>query len=179
MERRNGKLIVSKAGGTASKGSKTYKLSVPSSWIDKMMPDKSKRDIELMFDGTTIYMQSLKTPEEFAAQKVKIGHDVRKIKFYDKDKLCTLIYADFTDKTLAAENYSDNVVKTAFGNNSVPIWTDFEQFLSERCIPKERAGIREYLETIGVDKYNPFEIIKKTGGKMAEDSQWIEVEVMQ
>ena len=49
-------------------------------------------------------------------------------------------------------------------------------FLEERCIPKERDGIREYLEAIGLNEYDPLEIIKKTKGKMAEDDQWIETE---
>ena len=65
-----------------------------------------------------------------------------------------------------------------FGNNFNPLWTDFEDFLRERCISKDRSGIREYLEAIGLDEYNPFEIIKKTKGRMAEDNQWIRVEVV-
>ena len=69
-----------------------------------------------------------------------------------------------------------NQSKTAFGNNKLPTWEDFMNFLEERCIPKERSGIREYLEAIGVAEYNPLEIIKKTKGKMAEDKQWIEIE---
>jgi hypothetical protein len=36
--------------------------------------------------------------------------------------------------------------------------------------------LREYLEVIGVGEYNPIEIIKKTGGRMAEDNQWLDME---
>ena len=39
-----------------------------------------------------------------------------------------------------------------------------------------RAGLREYLETIGVDRYDPLEIIRKTQGRMAEDDLWLTVE---
>ena len=35
---------------------------------------------------------------------------------------------------------------------------------------------REYLETIGVDHYDPLEIIQKTQGRMAEDAIWLTVE---
>lgn len=42
----------------------------------------------------------------------------------------------------------------------MPSWLDFLNFLEERCIPRDRAGLREYLETIGVDEYDPIEIIK-------------------
>jgi len=50
--------------------------------------------------------------------------------------------------------------------------------LEERCIPRGRVGLREYLEIIGLDEYDPWEIVKKTQGRMAEDQQWIEIEVL-
>ena len=48
--------------------------------------------------------------------------------------------------------------------------------MESRCIPRTRAGLREYLETIGVDHYDPPEIIRKTQGRMAEDTIWLTVE---
>ena len=101
------------------------------------------------------------------------------ISFYNEDILCTKICADFTDKTLSSENYTENIVKTAFGNNPAPTWSDLENFLEKRCVPRSRSGIREYLETIGVESYEPLKIIKKTEGRMAEDNQWIKLEVIQ
>jgi len=105
-------------------------------------------------------------------------HDMRLIEFFDDDKLCTTIHADFTDETLMVENYVDNPVKTAFGNNALPTWEDFHAFLEERCIPRERAGLQEYLKVICVGEYNPIEIIGKTGGCMAEDNQWLKIEAL-
>ena len=176
MEHRIGKIIVSATGGTASNGSKTYKVSIPSAWVKEMGLDESNRTIELMFDGDGIYITSEKSIEEFVSQKKNINHNLKKLSFYDSKELCTVIYADFTDKTLKAENHTDDMVKTAFGNNTLPTWEDFMNFLEERCVPKERSGIREYLEAIGVSEYNPLEIIQKTKGRMAEDKQWIEIE---
>ncbi|MCH5185673.1 MAG: hypothetical protein J1F64_06060 [Oscillospiraceae bacterium] len=114
--------------------------------------------------------------QEFVSQRKAMGHDLKKLSFYDGNELCTVIYADFTDKILKAENYTNDIITTAFGNNKRPVWEDFMNFLEERCIPKERDGIREYLDAIGVAEYEPMEIIKKTKGKMAEDNQWIETE---
>ncbi len=176
MEHRTGKIIVSSAGGTAAKGAKTYKVSISSLWIKEMGLDENKRNVELMFDGYVIYITAEKSIEEFVSQKKNMGHSLKKLSFYDNKELCTVIYADFTDKTLKVQNYIDDIVKTAFGNNKIPTWEEFMVFLEERCIPKERSGIREYLEAIGVAEYNPLEIIKKTKGKMAEDNQWIEIE---
>lgn len=175
MEHRTGKIIVSSAGGTAAAGSKTYKISIPSLWIKEMGLDENKRNVEIMFDGNGVYITAEKSIEEFVSQKRAMGHNLKKLRFYDDKELCTVIYADFTDKTLKAENHTEDIVKTAFGNNTIPTWEDFMNFLGERCISKERSGIREYLETIGVAEYNPLEIIQKTKGKMAEDKQWIEI----
>lgn len=176
MEYRTGKVIASAAGGTAASGSKTYKVSIPSLWIKEMGLNESKRNIELMFDGHCIYITAEKTIEEFVSQKKTMGHNLKKLSFYDDNELCSIICADFTDETLKVQNYTDDIVKTAFGNNKLPTWEDFIDFLEERCIPKKRSGIREYLEAIGVAEYNPLEIIKKTKGKMAEDKQWIDIE---
>ena len=178
MEKRKAKVIIGAAGGTAHKGSKTYKVSLPSAWINELSLNEDNRDIELVFDGEKIVLQPVKTIDSFKKEKMNLDHDVGEINFFDKTGLCTFICADFTDKTLVAENYTDNIVKTAFGNNDCPDWNDFISFLEEHCLPKSRAGIREYLEAIGVSEYDPMEIIKKTAGRMAEDYQWIEMEAV-
>ena len=117
--------------------------------------------------------------EQFKTQKRAQGHEVWRLAFYDAGLLSTTIYADFSDETLAAENHIENPVKTAFGNNLSPSWADFQAFLAERCIPAQRAGLREYLTAIGLDEYVPMEIIKKTQGRMAEDDQWLEMEAVE
>ena len=177
MERRQGKIIIGTSGGTASKNSKTYKISLPSSWVNEMMGDGS-REVELSFDGNSIIISASIQPSEYAERKLRMNHQVYKISYYDADKLCTLIYADFTDKTVKHENYTDNIIKTAFGTNKLPTWDDFQYFLKERCISADRAGLREYLGTIGLYEYEPFEIVKRTQGRMAEDKQWLTIEKM-
>lgn len=91
--------------------------------------------------------------------------------FFDGDRLCSVIYADFTEKQVRADNYTENIVKTAFGRNSTPSWDDFREFLKERCIPGSRSGLNEYLETIGADSSDPLDILPITKGRMAEDDQ--------
>ena len=114
--------------------------------------------------------------ESFITEKKQCGHDVKLLKFYDSDTLCTVIAADFTDKTLVCKNYVSNFVKTAFGNNHTPDWNDFDYFLRERCIPETRDGLNIYLEQIGVSEFDPFEIILVTKGRMAKNKQHLEVE---
>ncbi len=177
MERRIAKLIVGKAGGTAGKESKTYKVSVPSKWVVELGLTDSK--MEIAFDGERIIISPHLSMEKFLVNKKSLGHKLVKFEFFDGDILCTKIIADYTDETLSVENTTGHIVKTAFGKNEVPTWKDFQNFLEERCVPRSRSGIREYLEAIGVEEYNPIEIIKKTSGRMAEDNQWIKLEVIQ
>ncbi len=178
MEKRIGNIIIQTPGGTAAKGSSTYKVSLPSSWIKELGIAAEKRQVELCFDGKTITISKRLTLSEFILQKSKAGHALLQFFYYDGDILCSLVAADFTDQTLCTENYVSDVIKTAFGNNEVPTWNDFQNFLEERCIPRARAGLREYLEALDLDEYDPLEIIKKTSGRMAEDNQWIKTKVI-
>ena len=177
MARRIAKLIVGKAGGTAGKDSKTYKVSLPSKWVAELGLADSK--MEISFDGVRIMISPHLSMDEFIEKKKTLGHKLMIFKFYDGEVLCTKIIADFTDESLSVENVTENIVKTAFGKNETPTWNDFLNFLEERCLPRSRSGIREYLETIGVEEYDPLEIIKKTNGRMAEDNQWLKLEVIE
>lgn len=178
MEKRTAKINISAAGGTASKGAKTYKLTLPTAWVAALGVNGEHREVELSFDGKSITISRRLAAQEFSEQKRSQGHEVRRLCFYDNERLCTTIYADFTDKTLTVENHSNDPIKTAFGNNPLPDWADFQAFLQDRCIPKERAGLREYLEALNIAEYDPLEIIEETGGRMAEDNQWLKMEIM-
>lgn len=169
-------MIVGTAGGTAGKGAKTYKVSIPSAWVAAMGIDDSKKEIELQFDGQQITIKKKLSGKEFAEQKRALQHDVKCLRYFNGDVLCTVIYADFTDKTLAVENHTDALVKTAFGKNELPTWDDLTSFLEERCVPRQREGLQSYLESLGLDHYDPLDIIRRTGGRMAEDQQWLAVE---
>lgn len=138
METRTARLSVGHSGGTAGAGSRNYKVTLPTKWIERLGLGVNNREMELALDG---------------------------------DRLCSVIYADFTEKQVRADNYTENIVKTAFGRNSTPSWDDFREFLKERCIPGSRSGLNEYLETIGADSSDPLDILPITKGRMAEDDQ--------
>lgn len=178
METRLAKVNISNAGGTSAKGSKTYKVTLPNSWVKELGIGLDNREIELSFTGNQIIISPKTTEEDFMTLKKKEGHDLRILRYYHEDTLCTTIYTDFSDKTIRIKNHVDDPVILAFGNKMYPSWDDLQLFLEERCIPRERDGLREYLEAIGVCSYDPYEIILKTKGHMAEDKQWIDVEVI-
>ena len=171
MEKRGGRIITGRAGGTAGKNAMTYKVSLPSAWVREMGLSGEERQIELSFDGQRIIL----SPRQTSMEPIP-GHRVARLKYYDGERLCSTILADYTEQHVWAENFCADPVKTAFGRNAAPTWQGYEAFLAERCIPRSRAGLREYLEAIGVSEYDPLTIIRKTAGRMAEDDQWLTVE---
>ena len=118
MEKCTAKVNISAAGGTAAKGSRTCKVTLPTTWLESMGISESHRELELSFDGEQI---TLSRPDAVS----DAGHDVRTFRFYDGQRLCTTIRADFTARTVSVENYVADPVKTAFGNNPHPTWADF------------------------------------------------------
>ena len=122
-----------------------HKVTLPSRWLRAMGITDEEREVELTFDQNRIVITKVVTIEEFISEKKAQSHCVKKLKFWNSKTLCTTIAVDFTDHTLCVENHT------------------------------RREGIREYLETLGLDEYDPWEIVKRTRGRMAEDQQWIEV----
>ena len=176
METRTGNLIISTSGGTAGGSANNYKISLPSTWVKEMGLDTENRQMELSFDGTSITITRKLSFFEFLEAYRQTGHKLLLISCYSGPLLCARIAADETVKKIRVENLVSDFLKLPFGNNQNPSWEDYLYFLESRCIPRTRAGLREYLETSGVDHYDPLEIIQKTQGRMAEDAIWLTVE---
>lgn len=134
------------------------------------------RQVELSFDGTTITIARKQSLQEFLEANRHTGHKLYLLCCYSGGTLCAKIAADETAQKVCLENPVTDYLKLPFGNNQFPSWEDYLHFLEDRCIPRSRVGLREYLEAIGVDSYAPLEIIQKTQGRMAEDDLWLTVE---
>ena len=115
MEKRIGNVIIQTPGGTASKNSSTYKVSLPSAWIKEMGITDSDRQIELTFDGTAITISKKLSLDEFISSGRSEGHKIYLLSYYDDQTLCSKIAADYTSKTLC------------FDISSVP-WIEFTSF---------------------------------------------------
>ena len=176
METRTANLIIGTSGGTAGGNATNYKLALPSTWIKEMGLAPEQRQVELRFDGTSIVITRKLSFAEFLEASRHAGHKVLLLSCYSEDTLCARVAADETGETLHVENLATDYLKLPFGNNPNPSWADYQHFLENRCIPKTRAGLQEYLETIGLDSYEPLEIIRTTQGRMAEDDLWLTVE---
>lgn len=58
MEIRELKISANISGGTAAAGAKTYRITLPSSWVKKMDLDHADAKAEVVFDGTKHYHSS-------------------------------------------------------------------------------------------------------------------------
>lgn len=94
--------------------------------------------------------------------------------FMDNNGICTIITVDFQNETVQIENKTDFLLHRAFGIKENPTWTDFEEFLEERCFPSTRDKMKLVLKDMEIDHYDCLTIIRKTQGRMADDTQWIE-----
>ena len=117
MEIRELKISANASGGTAAAGAKTYRITLPSSWVKKMDLDHADAKAEVVFDGTSIIIRP-KAAEDillFQSQALKAGHQVVRYEYFDKETLCSTILCDFTEKILRVINHTDRILKTAFG----------------------------------------------------------------
>ena len=114
MEQRTAKVSISSAGGTASQSSKTCKVTLPTTWLEAMGITAEQRDLVLSFDGKAITLSRRVSGPDFALQQRRLGHDVRILRLYDGEELCSSIYADMTGQLVVVENQEISTIKTAF-----------------------------------------------------------------
>ena len=122
-----------------------------------------------------IHKASAMDYDAFRMEAKKKKHPLTVLYFYYEDTLCTKICADYQTKKVAIQNETKDVLRRAFGVEAYPTWTDYMDFLRERCVPETRDGISFYLKELGLEVYEPLEIIRKTEGRMAEDNHWIRI----
>jgi len=114
-------------------------------WVQEMGLDSENRQMELSFDGTSITIIKKLSFSEFLEANRQTGHKLFPISCYSGSVLCVRIVADETAKKLRVENIVSDFLKLPFGNSQNPSWEDYLHFLESRCIPRTRAGLREYL----------------------------------
>ena len=93
-----------------------------------------------------------------------------------KQKICTLIDVDDVKRIVKIKNFNSNILFTAFGVNLNPSYDDYMEFLESRCFPRTRDKMKLILNELNIPFYDPYMIVEKTQGRMAEDDFWIKIE---
>lgn len=90
--------------------------------------------------------------------------------------ISTVIDVDMMNRKVSFKNYTDKLILRAFGNREEVTYEEYEEFLESRCFPKTRDKLKIELEVLGLRSYDPFSIIRKTQGRMAEDDCYLLIE---
>ena len=91
------------------------------------------------------------------------------------DDILTSILVDFLREKINVVDYFSHPMKRAFGVKKRPSWDDFVSFLEDRCVPRSRDHMKLILRDYKLDSYDPFAIVERTGGSMAEDERYIKI----
>lgn len=92
------------------------------------------------------------------------------ISVFWKDELTAEV--DITNNKVTIKKYTSNPVKQFFlAFDSMDI-VGFSELLEARCWERERVDISQILEKLGINEYDPIEIVKRTFGVSYNDSIW-------
>ncbi len=90
-----------------------------------------------------------------------------------KDEVIASVHID--DTSVKIKRFDLNPIKQIFYKDELSRF-EFGEILRLRCWDEHRPDIKILLNLIGVDEYNPYEICKKTHGKMVQDKTWFKFE---
>ena len=116
------------------------------------------------------------TPEYLEQRRVPEKQKPLRMWYMYKNKPCTLIDVDEGKRQISIRNYTDMLQFRAFGCKEQPTYKDYQEFLEERCFARSRDKLKLILEDLDLPFYDPYLIIQKTGGYMAEDDFHIVIE---
>jgi hypothetical protein len=92
-----------------------------------------------------------------------------KFQYKDGDECLADVYVNFLSETVKVRNYTKDKILRPFGVCENPTMDDFNWLLESRCVPRTRHNIKEVLKSIGLDFYDPLEIVMRTKGYQLED----------
>ncbi len=113
------------------------------------------------------YVSNIKIPKKKTPIRLWYMHN---------QTVCTIIDVNEMQKKVEIVNYTDNIMFRAFGREEKPDFQMYEDFLRSRCFPETRDKMKLVLKDLNLPFYDPFMIIEKTEGRMAEDNFWIRIE---
>ena len=118
------------------------------------------------------YGTSRQIVSKYLNQAPDDGYTMRITLMYH-NKPCTAIDVNFLQNKIRIQNYTKDILHRAFGVKENPTWEDFNVFLQDRCFPKTRGNIKTVLAELGLQDYDPLQIVEKTNGRTAEDDLWL------
>ena len=102
--------------------------------------------------------------------KLKSKWDGSKIWVYWKEELTAIV--KIQNNEVRIKKFTDHPMKQFFFSFDKMDIAKLSELLETRCWERERTDIKELLHKIGLDEYDPIEIVKRTFGVSYNDSIW-------
>ena len=144
----------------------------------KFKHEDVERMWELRADGVPMqeiadqYGTSRQIVSKYLNRAPEDGYTMRMTLMY-QNRPCTAIDVNFLQNKIKIQNYTKDILHRAFGVKEDPTWEDFYVFLQDRCFPKTRGNVKAVLAGLGLQDYDPLQIVEKTNGRTAEDDLWL------
>ena len=144
----------------------------------KFKHEDVERMRELRADGVPMqeiadrYGTSRQIVSKYLNQAPEDGYTMRMTLMY-QNRPCTAIDVNFLQNKIKIQNYTKDILHRAIGIKEDPTWEDFYVFLQDRCFPKTRGNVKTVLAGLGLQDYDPLQIVEKTNGRTAEDDLWL------
>lgn len=90
------------------------------------------------------------------------------------NEILTSVSVNKLTKKVTFKNYTNDPMDCVFGIQKTATYDDLVKFFEGRCISKERSDIKDILDLLGLKKYDPYQICKKSKGTSAQDENWID-----
>ena len=115
-------------------------------------------------------------PEYTVNMKVPARSAPLRLWYMHKQTVCTIIDVNEVKQEVTIRNYTDNLMFRAFGAIENPDFKMYKEFLESRCFPESIEKMKLKLKYLDLPFYDPYFIVEKTEGRMAEDDFWIKIE---
>ena len=139
--------------------------------------ERWERSIEPVTGPIVLLIRMLEKYPEYAEQmRVPKKNAPIRLWYMHGQTVCTIIDVNEMKQEVHIVNYTDNLMFRAFGVEEYPDYKMYLEFLESRCFPESRDKMKLILKDLDLPFYDPFMIIEKTQGKMAEDDFWIRIE---
>lgn len=88
------------------------------------------------------------------------------------DTVCEHVEIDLVNMNVRSTVYTDEIMLQVFGKRPKTIENVYH-FFQSRCFEETNYGLKDLLGLLGLQQYNPYDIVRITHGKMVNDQCWI------
>ena len=92
--------------------------------------------------------------------------------YMNRNTICSHVVADYETGEVRVQDFSNDTINMFFGKREHSIEV-MEALWEERCFPRTRYNAKELLNSMDLQFYDAYQIIRRTHGVLPEDYYWI------